>query len=195
MGVKQLSSASAITGSKSNKFWDQSTYVGDYVQIASAVVDSSGANMITFNNIPQTFSHLQLRGFNRSVSASTGGMWGKTYFNGDVTTANYYSHNIYGQGASATSSANGSTVSQYSFFTCHTGDASWGSLVMDVIDYSSVNKYKTSRFLSGYDANGTGYVMLNSELWMNTVAVSSISIDNTGANFAQYSRFALYGVK
>lgn len=66
---------------------------------------------------------------------------------------------------------------------------------MDVLDYKNTNKYKTSRFLSGYDANGSGVIMLNSELWMSTAAITSITIDNTGSNFAQYSSFALYGVR
>jgi len=116
--------------------------------------------------------------------------------NSDTTTGNYVQHSLYGNGSSAAVTGyNGSAFTQYSFFTAHAGDNSWGSLVMDVLDYKNTNKYKTSRFLSGYDANGSGLVMFSSELWMNTAAVTSITIDNTGANFAQYSSFALYGVK
>jgi hypothetical protein len=196
MGIRQLSSASAVTGAKSNKFWNQSTYVGDFVQIASAVVTSGGTASVTFSDIPATFTHLQVRGISRSVSASTGGMWGKVYLNGDTTTANYAQHSLYGAGASAAVTAyNASSVTQYCFFTAHTGDNSWGSVVMDVLDYRSTNKNKTSRFLSGYDANGSGLVMFSSELWMNTNAVTSLTIDNTGANFAEFSSFALYGVR
>lgn len=158
-------------------------------------VGSAGASSVTFSNIPQTFKHLQVRGFNRSVSASTGGMWGKVYLNGDTTTSNYAQHSLYGAGASAAVTGyNASAYTQYSFFTAHTGDNSWGSVVMDVLDYRSTNKNKTSRFLSGYDANGSGLIMFSSELWMSTAAVTSLTIDNTGANFAQYSSFALYGV-
>lgn len=168
-----------------------------YESIATTTLATSTTS-VTFSSIPSTYTHLQIRGISRSVSASTGGMWCKVYMNGDTATANYYSHALYGSGASITSEEHGTanaTVTQYSFFTCHTGDNSWSPLIMDVLDYKNTNKYKTSRFLSGYDANGSGYMMLNSELWKNTAAITSITIDNTGANFAQYSSFALYGVK
>ena len=196
-------SASRVTASSISQGFpkSRSLLAGNYAYGGGATwlierinVGSAGASSVTFSSIPQTFKHLQVRGFNRSVSASTGGMWCKIYLNGDTATANYYSHALYGQGTSALSEAHGTTVTQYSFFTCHTGDNSWGSVVMDVLDYRSTNKYKTSRFLSGFDANGSGYLMLTSELWMNTNAVTSLVIDNTGANFAQYSSFALYGV-
>lgn len=158
-------------------------------------VGSGGAASVTFSSIPQTFTHLQVRGFNRSVSTSTGGMWGKIYLNGDTTTANYAAHVLYGAGASATAQGfSGSGLTQYCFYTAHAGDNSWGSVVADVLDYRSTNKYKTTRLLYGYDANGSGLVGAGSELWMSTAAVTSLVIDNTGANFAQYSSFALYGV-
>lgn len=181
-----------LASSKTGRLWAPSQ---DYVSISTATVTSGGQASITFSSIPTTFTHLQIRGISRSVSASTGGMWGKVYFNGDTTTSNYAQHSLYGQGSSATATGyNGSALTQYSFFTAHAGDNSWGNVVFDVLDYRSTNKYKTSRFLSGYDANGSGLVMFSSELWMNTAAVTSITIDNTGANFAQYSQFSLYGV-
>lgn len=168
-----------------------------YESIATTTLTTSTAS-VTFSSIPSTFTHLQVRGMLRTVSASTGGMWGKVYMNSDTTTSNYATHNIYGQGtgsALVVGGLTGTSLSQYCFYTAHAGDNSWGDLVMDVLDYKNTNKYKTSRFLSGYDANGSGLIMFSSELWMNTAAITSITIDNTGANFAQYSSFALYGVK
>ena len=166
-----------------------------FESIATTTLTTSTAT-VTFSSIPATFTHFQVRGISRSVSTSMGGMWGKVYLNGDTTGTNYAQHSLYGAGASAAATGyTNPSLTQYAFFTAHAGDNSWGSLVMDVLDYKNTNKYKTSRFLSGYDANGSGLVMFSSELWMNTNAVTSITIDNTGANFAQYSSFALYGVK
>ena len=166
-----------------------------YESIATTTLTTSTAT-VTFSSIPATFTHLQVRGISRSVSTSTGGMWCKIYLNGDTTTSNYAAHVLYGNGATASAQGFASSgLTQYCFYTAHAGDNSWGDLVLDLLDYRNTNKYKTTRTLYGYDANGSGLVGSGSELWMNTNAVTSLTIDNTGANFAQYSSFALYGVK
>jgi hypothetical protein len=68
--------------------------------------------------------------------------------------------------------------------------------VLDLLDYTSTSKYKTVRNLAGYDSNGFGSIALNSGLWMNTVAVTSISISpRVGTLFNANSRFSLYGIK
>jgi len=56
-------------------------------------------------------------------------------------------------------------------------------------------KYNTVRNLGGYDSNGTGEILLTSGLWLNTTAISNIKILPSTTNFAQYSSFALYGIK
>jgi hypothetical protein len=70
--------------------------------------------------------------------------------------------------------------------------------VIDILDYANTNKYKTYRVLSGVDTNGTspvGYVDFESALWLSTSAVNSITITLPSGNYAQYSQFALYGIK
>jgi hypothetical protein len=70
------------------------------------------------------------------------------------------------------------------------------STITDVLDYSSVNKNKTVRTLSGSDANGGGEVALWSGSWQNSsTAVSSITLINPSGNFLANSSFALYGIK
>jgi hypothetical protein len=49
--------------------------------------------------------------------------------------------------------------------------------------------------LYGTDGNGSGAIFLGSGLWMNTAAVSTITITSAAGNFDQYSSFALYGIK
>ena len=67
--------------------------------------------------------------------------------------------------------------------------------IIDLLDYSNTNKYKTLRVLAGYDTNGAGVVLLGSGLWMNTNAISSIAITPYSGTFTQYTQFALYGIK
>jgi len=200
MGVKQLSSASAITGSKSNKFWDQSTYVGDFVQIASAVVDSSGTPQIAFTNIPQNFTHLQLRTSSRDTNTSTGTPSLGIRFNGD-TSASYNYHVFYGTGISSTATGSGATGYTYSYALNGTYDGNTASVycanIVDFIDYSSSNKYKVTRTLTGIDYNTTSYssyINFISTSWNNTAPISSMVIQSSTLH-KQYSRFDLYGVR
>lgn len=72
----------------------------------------------------------------------------------------------------------------------------FGVGVMDILDYTNTNKYTTTRILGGADINGTGRTVLGSGLWMNTAAVSTLTIITDNAStFSQYSSFALYGIK
>ena len=73
----------------------------------------------------------------------------------------------------------------------------FGANVLDILDYANTSKYTTARILGGIDINGSGgNIRLDSGVWMNTAAVTSLTISPTTANnFVQYSSFALYGIK
>jgi len=155
-------------------------------------VGPSGASSITFTNIPSTYAHLQVRLMSINASAQSVIM----QFNGD-TGSNYAKHSLNGNGVSAL----GQGFSGQSYFNVQ-GYRVAGSTpnpvvaVVDILDYSNTNKYTTTRMLSGFDANGSGEVSLNSGLWMNTAAVSSILIRlESSGTINQYSQFALYGIK
>jgi hypothetical protein len=66
-----------------------------------------------------------------------------------------------------------------------------------VLDYKNTNKFKTTRSLAGGDTNGGSYQEANfmSGLWRNTAAITQIDVSSSAGNLAQYSHFALYGVK
>jgi hypothetical protein len=68
--------------------------------------------------------------------------------------------------------------------------------VVDILDYANTNKYKTVRSLGGIDNNGSGFLMYNSGLWMNTSAITSLSFTFDSPNtFTEYTQFALFGIK
>ena len=71
--------------------------------------------------------------------------------------------------------------------------------ISDITDYTKTTKFKTVRSINGYDFNGssTGYSYLGmySNAWRSTSAVTSISIYPQANDFAQYTTFALYGIK
>ena len=165
---------------------------GAYDALATITVPSGGVASIDFVGIPTGYKHLQLRGISFAANTNQG------YFlqmNGD-TAANYNSHYVYGDGSSAAAGANATWGGiDFAFTSPSTSYAT--AFVVDILDYASVTKNKTVRALQGSDANGSGYIGLNSGLWRNTSAITSLTVKELlgGGNINQYSQFALYGVK
>jgi hypothetical protein len=71
----------------------------------------------------------------------------------------------------------------------------YGCFVMDILDYANTNKYKTVKTIVGSDTNGAGAAELTSAYYGSTSTISSLTFSARDANLAQYSSFALYGVK
>lgn len=171
------------------------TAAGDYESIATVTVGSGGASSVTFSSIGTDWTHLQIRAIGRATRAgSTDSV--KLQLNSD-TAANYDQHWLYGDGSSALAAATPNASFIYPVITTAATDLSntFCAMVIDILDYRNTNKNTTVRALTGYDVNGGGYSMLTSGLWRNTSAVTSISFSPGSSNWAQYSHFALYGIK
>lgn len=172
----------------------------DFDSIATVTLGTS-ASSITFSSIPATYRHLQIRGIVRDTGTAADWNLLSATFNGD-TAGNYSSHGIRAYGATAdiypvqfTSTSNmyfGLLPSSFSGY-----GPTYAATVFDVLDYADTNKYKTLRTLNGADTNSAtyGYVYIGSGSWRSTTAVNSIQITAPGRTLAQYSSFALYGVK
>jgi hypothetical protein len=163
----------------------------EFESIATVTVGSGGSATVSFTSIPSTYTHLQIRSFTRIPS---GGNNGLLTFNSD-TGANYVTHLLYGDGASA--AALSFTNDNYIYGSrVSTATSTYGVGVIDVLDYANTNKFKTVRLLTGNDDNGSGLIALNSGLWRSTSAITSITYTaQSGSIFAQYTQFALYGIK
>ena len=168
-----------------------------YESIATVLVGSGGSSTITFSSIPSTFKHLQLRSIARDGGVNNDTSSLKVTLNSDTSSA-YTRHFVLGTGA--TTSA-GSNLTTGHFFNGQiaqggSGASMFAATVLDILDYTNTNKNTTVRGLAGGDLNGTGIMLFASSLWVNTAAVTSISIvSSTATNFAQNSHFALYGIK
>ena len=168
--------------------------LGAYEQIASTTLTGSVAD-VTFTSIPQNYTHLQLRSLSRRTGADTDN---NVYiqFNSDTGT-NYSNHGFYGTGATTASFGGADTPNPIAFR--NTGGSSaanmFGLGVLDILDYSNTNKYKTCRSISGHDQNGSGLVFFVSNNWRSTSAITSIKLYAIGTDLVQYSSFALYGIK
>ena len=170
---------------------------GHYESISTVSVGSGGVSSISFTSIPSTYTHLQIRGIARTARTGQNGDFFKTTFNSDTGT-NYSWHLVSGDGAS-TGVPGGSTVAYMEFdrFSTNTANTNvFGAAIMDIFDYGNTNKYKTIRYIGGYDNNGSGEIQFGSGNWRSTSAITSITLTQSGAyNILQYSRFALYGIK
>ena len=157
---------------------------GAYDALATVTVPSGGAASITFSGIPTGYKHLQLRMLARSTRVNAGD-YVLMRFNSDLGS-NYAYHVLNCDGSGAGASAGSTQNGQY-----------WGRIgagVIDILDYANTNKNKTSRGLIAYDNNGSGELYFNSGLWQSTSAISSVVL-TCDSSFAQYSQFALFGVK
>jgi hypothetical protein len=160
-----------------------------------ATFSGASATSITFSSIPSTYKHLQLRFIGKSNYAAGAGPdnW-NLRFNSDATTTNYYRHTLRGNGASVDTPTANDNVVVSAISDSFDNASTMGVGVIDILDYGNTNKYKTVRILSGIDYNGSGYVQLESMLWSNTAAISTITCYQS-SNWNTKTQFALYGIK
>lgn len=156
---------------------------------------ASPTGSIYFTGIPQTFTHLQFRIFGKNVGTSGAFDYTWMQFNGDGGS-NYAYHRLFGDGSSA-QSGNGtsSTALYWSEFPTTTGYTNmFGSAILDILDYTNTNKYKTIKNIYGMDQNGVGRTGMYSGLWQSTAAITSVQFNANSYNYAVGSTFQLYGI-
>jgi hypothetical protein len=166
-----------------------------YESIATATA-SGGETSFTFSSIPSTYQHLQIRYKAQRNTTNVGFM--SLRINGVTTTGNYTNHDLYGNGSTVT--ASGLSASSYSEargpeMPANSTANTFGNAICDIHDYTSTTKNKTIRWFGGWDNNGSGYVGLNSNLFLSTSAITSLTIYFAGDAVSAGSVFSLYGIK
>jgi hypothetical protein len=154
---------------------------------------TSTASSIVFSGIPQNYTHLQIRGIAKeTVSTNTVNLT----FNGD-TASNYTRHRLIGDGstASALGQASQSYITALGNAGLPSPSNTYGVFIYDILDYANTDKYKTVKVFCGQDSNGSGGVDFTSGLWMNSNAITSISLTIAANNYTTNTSFALYGIK
>ena len=173
------------------------TDTGAMFPIQMVNVGSTGVSTIDFTSIPDTYKHLQIRGVG-VLSGSSNGYFNLPFrINGD-TGNNYARHGIRASGSgSPTAVGLGNTNYGY-LYDCMPNFSStsiFGSVVIDILDYTNTSKYKNIKGIGGTDGNGDGGLSIASVLYMSTSKISSISlIADAGKTYNQYTQFALYGI-
>jgi hypothetical protein len=179
---------------------NQSAAATSFESIATVSVGASSVSSVTFSSIPQTYTHLQIRAIARIDAADTVRSINVQY-NSD-TGSNYDVHLLYGNGSNALATAQTSQnfmIYQVFSLGANASSNTFAPSIVDILDYTNTNKYKTSRAFAGSEWNTSStdaQVRFASGLWRSTSAITSITLTpNTSGNIVQYSHFALYGIK
>lgn len=162
---------------------------GNFVSLATAYVSSPQFG-ISFTDISQSFTHLQLR-FRLSTNAEYSG---RIYFNDDETHANYNYSWLQGNGTNV----NFFIQNLFSYVNYDNTSGSFYSVgIIDIYDYKNVNKRKTVSSTMGWsNSSGQNTQNIVGALWKNTNAINKITIKPDSAqNFKVGSTIALYGIK
>jgi hypothetical protein len=164
---------------------------------------SADAASITFSSIPSTYTHLQIRLMARGTRSTYATMRGTV--NGVTTGISYASHDLTGDGTSATAGLSaGNAYMQLGLIpgTNTTNTSIFGVGIIDVLDYNSTAKNKTFKSIAGYDTNNGGgaastaqQIIMCSGANRATTAITSITLSPNTLNFLAGSTFALYGIK
>jgi len=192
-----MSITSAKTGSTSLSLALENNFMEP---IASVLVGASTSNTIEFADIPQGYKHLQIRGISKTTR-SGGVNYANDFtinFNSDYSS-NYSAHGVYSFGGIyAYGIADYNTI----FFQSAAADGDgvipniFGASVIDILDYSNTNKFKTAKGLSGTltTADYADILGINSGNWRSFNPIENIQI-KASFNFKQNTRFSLYGIK
>ena len=154
-----------------------------YEPIATQTLASATAT-VTFSSIPSTYTDLVLVVASVSTSGANNCRY---YYNSDNSSGLYSRTTLSGNGSTASSSR--ATGSNYNFAAYAT--TTQGVNVINVFNYANTNVFKTSLIRGGVADDST---LTRVNLWRNTNAISSITVDTDGSTWVAGTVFSLYGI-
>lgn len=198
MAISRFSTSSVAQGlPKYQKVWDGVSVVYDSdFELITRTTLSTSASSVVFSSIPGTYKHLQIRLTGRGNYADpTDDV--QMIFNND-TTSSYVFAGLSGDGSTAYGGGGtyGTTNRTSRLGGANAASSIFGVGIIDILDYTNTNKFKTGRLITGVDLNGAGYLDLRSLLWGSTSAITQIALTSRyGTSLSANSTFALYGIK
>jgi len=172
---------------------------GAYDLLETQVLTSSAAS-VTFTGLGSysDYKHLQIRAVARGDAGINATFNTTLRFNSD-TGSNYAYHYLGVESLSSPFSSNGSSTTSIllnDWLPLGSTTANvFGAILVDILDFSNTNKYKTIRRFSGVAGITQPDLMFGSGLWQSNVAISSFVLQPSAGNFVTGSRFSLMGVR
>lgn len=173
------------------------TMANTYTLISSQILTSSAAS-VTFSSIPATYTDLVLSMSIRDTNTSAVIGSTTTTFNSDTTTL-YSVTNLFGDGATATSSRQSGVASwssNYNGSHANVTVSTFSSIEIYIPNYTSTTSkaFSESQAVENNAASTGAQLGARARLYRNTSAISSIEIA-AYQNFQTASSFYLYGIK
>lgn len=177
---------------------------GAYELLESQILSGTAAS-ITFSNLNSTYGstyeHLQIRYVARISQADTVSLFSMR-LNAD-TGSNYARHSLiasYVGGVFAlrsTATTSQTSIPEIGVTSGNNSTANaFGAGIIDLLDCFSSSKNTTVRGFSGQLHSGDERITVNSGLWNNTAALTTIQLFPTySGNFVANSRISLYGLR
>lgn len=165
-----------------------------YDLISTTLLSSSVASVTFDTSALSAYKHLQIRMTARTSRAST---QDDIILRFNSSSSSYLTHYLEGNGSSlASSSYNFTGVYAASAGAASLSSGEFGPSVVDILDFGSSNKNKTTRSFFGQSKSTSPWIYFTSTGWFSTSAITSIQILSlNSANLVSGSRFSLYGLK
>lgn len=165
-----------------------------YELISTAYGTGSSAT-VTFTSIPSDYKHLQVRWTGRATGTNDRAV--RVQFNG-VTASSYSNHSLIGNGSYMESSSAANWGSIETYISVVPGSSRSANIhaagILDILDYASTSKYKTTRQFISKTNDANVAVMLTSGSFRSSDAISSMSLILDGGTWGTTSRLSLYGI-
>ena len=172
---------------------------GSFDLLETQVLASSAAS-VTFSSLDTLaagYQHLQIRMMTRTTENRdfAGNL---VRFNSDAGS-NYATHNLLDTAGLASEGSVSQTSASAGICAGGFWNASnYPATVLDILDPFESTKNITMRAFAGGIENASNfkrYISLQSSLWNNTAAATTINIRPSLGSFTANSRFSLYGIK
>ena len=165
-----------------------------YEPIATTTLGTAAAT-ITFSSIPATYTDIRLVFVSNNTRSAGGGY--SLIINGD-SGANYSQTTLSGNGSTAVSNRQ-TSANQIDGWNDQFGSTNTAMRLLATYDFMSYagSTYKTCLVTGSYDYNGSGSTLRFVNLWRNTAAITSLTLNAIFAstNFAVGTTATLYGIK
>jgi hypothetical protein len=166
-----------------------------------ATLDPTGGTF-SFDSIPQTYKHLQIRIIGRTDINGNGTNINMRFNNdtGNTLIQSYFTANgpLLGNSLSASAGASAADSQVLAARVPGTQVTSnrWGSATIDIIDYSSTDKFKNVVSVTDQVGQSTyPFIFHTSTVWASTSAITSVNFIINGGSAIGGTRVSLYGIK
>lgn len=181
--VSTLLSGSLTTPSAKSAFVPETSFQS----IASTTL-TSNQSTITFDSIPSTFTHLQVRG----IIFSNNSVGDPTFATVPTLTGSTQKMVMYAEGTNSLGSATSST--RYINYATNIHNVRPAALLMDILDYSDADKRNVVRWIFGMATDVPSGANLTSVSSGNAGVLSEISF-TWGPGLGAGTQLSLYGIK